>query len=160
ADLQRRFGSWELAMAAYDMGFGGMSSVVRRYNTNDFWTLSRIEGSMPWETTLYVPKIMAVAIVAHNLAALGFASLAPDASVVYDEVRVPSGTTLGQVAGAAGCAVHDLELLNPELRAGRTPPGDASGTYAVKVPQGKGAAVSANMLKANLPPVERYVVRF
>ena len=39
SDLYRRFGSWELAMAAYNMGYGGVMSVVRRYNTNDYWAL-------------------------------------------------------------------------------------------------------------------------
>ena len=36
SDLYRRFGSWDLAIAAYNMGYGGVVSVVRRYNTNDF----------------------------------------------------------------------------------------------------------------------------
>ena len=165
ADLQRRFGSWELALASYDMGYGGMSSVVRRYNTNDFWTLSKIEGSMPWETTLYVPKIMAVAIVARNLAAFGFGDLVSDAAIAIDEVRVAPGTALATVAGAAGCTTHDLELLNPELRALRTPlsagDGDAS-FYSVKVPAGKGAAATAMLAHARKDQVaiERYVVRF
>ena len=163
ADLQRRFGSWELALASYDMGYGGMTSVVRRYNTNDFWTLSRIEGSMPWETTLYVPKIMAVAVVARNLAAFGFGGLVSEAAIDADEVRVLPGTQLAQVASAAGCTTHDLDLLNPELRASRTPPADSDATtYAVKVPQGKGAVTSTNLarVRSNQPPLERYVVRF
>ena len=62
-DLHRRFGSWELAMAAYNMGYWGVAGSVRKYNTNDFWVLSRLEAALPWETTLYVPKILAAAIV-------------------------------------------------------------------------------------------------
>src|SRR6185369_12902258 len=45
ADLYRRFGSWDLAMAGYNMGYGSMVSIVRRFNTNDYWTLARLEGS-------------------------------------------------------------------------------------------------------------------
>lgn len=51
ADLHKRFGSWELAMAAYNMGYGGLLVVVRKYNSNDYWNLSQLEGALPWETT-------------------------------------------------------------------------------------------------------------
>jgi membrane-bound lytic murein transglycosylase D len=166
-DLHRRFGSWELAMAAFNMGYAGLASVMRRYNTNDFWSLSRTEGTLPWETTLYVPKILAAAIVAHNLEAFGMADVALDAPVEFDEVTVPAGTSLAVVAQAAGCAPHDVELLNPELRASRTPPavdGDAgaASACAVRVPIGKGATATQGLarLRHDQPPVDRVVVRF
>src|SRR5580698_8143819 len=114
ADLHRRFGSWELALAAYNMGYAGLTSVVRRYNTNDFWSLARTEGTLPWETTLYVPKIIAAAVVAHNLQAFGLGDLVVDPAVLADEVDVPPGTPLALVAQAAGCSSKDIESLNPE----------------------------------------------
>ena len=163
ADLHRRFGSWELALAGYNMGYGGLSSVVRRFNTNDFWSLARTEGTLPWETTLYVPKILASAVVAHNLAAFGFGDLQPEGPVDTDDVIVPPGTPLGVVAQAAGCTPREVETLNPELRAARTPPlGEADAAYTVKVPAGKGAAATQAMTKArrDAPPLDRYVVRF
>ena len=49
-------------MAAYNMGHGGLLRAVRKFNTNDFWALSRYEAGIPWETTLYVPKILATAV--------------------------------------------------------------------------------------------------
>jgi membrane-bound lytic murein transglycosylase D len=163
ADLHRRFGSWDLAIAAYNMGYGGMASVVRRYNTNDFWSLERTEGTLPWETALYVPKILAAAVVAHNLATFGFADLALDAVVESDEVNVPAGTPLALVAQAAGCTPRDVESLNPELRAARTPPpGDGDVAYPVKVPHGKGEAAAQALAKMHTgqAPLDRYVVRF
>lgn len=163
ADLHRRFGSWELALAGYNMGYGGLSSVVRRYNTNDFWSLARTEGTLPWETTLYVPKILAAAVVTHNLAAFGFADLPVDAPVETDEVTVPPGTPLSVVALAVGCTPHDLETLNPELRATRTPPlGEGDAAFAVKVPAGKGGVASQSLARArrDQAPLDRYVVRF
>jgi membrane-bound lytic murein transglycosylase D len=164
SDLHRRFGSWELALAAYDMGFGAVQSVVRRYNTNDFWALSKIEGALPWETTLYVPKILAVAIVSKNLAAFGFGDLVVDGAVDGDDVRVAPGTPLSTVAAVAGCTTKDLEALNPELRAGRTPPvgdGDAGG-YLLDVPRGRGAQATDALakIKKDAPAIETYVVRF
>ncbi|MGA3123753.1 MAG: LysM peptidoglycan-binding domain-containing protein [Polyangiaceae bacterium] len=163
SDLHRRFGSWELALAAFNMGYAGLSSVVRRYNTNDFWALARTEGTLPWETTLYVPKVLAAAVVAHNLAAFGFGEIALDPAVESDSVSVGPGTALSTIAQIAGCSVKDVESLNPELRAGRTPPaanGDAA--YVVKVPPGKGAGVAQGLARIHKDPpiLERYVVRF
>jgi membrane-bound lytic murein transglycosylase D len=56
-----------------------------------------------------------------------------------------------------------VQALNPELRAGRTPPaGEGDVAYAVKVPRGKGSTVTQALAKmrGELPPLERYVVRF
>lgn len=162
-DLHRRFGTWELALAAYNMGYAGLSSVERRYNTNDFWSLARTEGTLPWETTLYVPKILAAAIVAHNLAGFGYPDIAIDATIAADDVSVPPGTPLALVAQAAGVSARDVESLNPELRASRTPPaGEGDAAYAVRVPQGRGATAAQALAKmlATQSPAERYVVRF
>lgn len=163
-DLHRRFGGWELALAGFNMGYAGLASVVKRFNTNDFWSLSRTEGALPWETTLYVPKVFAAAVVAHNLATFGFGDIAVDPPVETDEVNVPPGTPLSLVAQAAGCTAKDIETLNPELRASRTPPAadaDAS-ACSVNVPQGKGAAAAQALLRLrrDQPPLDRYVVRF
>ena len=54
--------------------------------------------------------------------AFGFGDLQVDPPVESDEVDVPPGTPLSLVAQAAGCALKDVEALNPELRAARTPP--------------------------------------
>jgi membrane-bound lytic murein transglycosylase D len=163
-DLHRRFGGWELALAGFNMGYAGLASVVKRFNTNDFWSLSRTEGALPWETTLYVPKVFAAAVVAHNLTTFGFGDIAVDPPVETDEVNVPPGTPLTLVAQAAGCTAKDIETLNPELRASRTPPAadaDAS-ACSVNVPQGKGAAAAQALLRLrrDQPPLDRYVVRF
>jgi len=175
SDLHRRFGSWDLAIAAYNMGYAGLVAVVRKYNTNDFWALSRLEGALPWETTLYVPKIMAAAIVARNPAVFGFDAVTVDPAVEFDEVTVPPATPLSAVAQAAGCDKKDLEALNLELRAGRTPPAlpddpkgeqpkmdAAAASYPVKVPLGKGVQVAQSLARTKRSdgPVERYVVRF
>jgi membrane-bound lytic murein transglycosylase D len=169
SDLHRRFGSWELALASYNMGYGGVSSLVRRYNTNDFWALAHTEAALPWETSLYVPKILALGIVTRNLAAFGYADITPDPPMEVDEVHVAAGTPLTTVAAAAGCTTKELEALNPELRASRVPPAASSsdsegGPQAcpVKVPAGKGAACTQALARAKKEPpaYERYVVRF
>lgn len=160
ADLHRRFGSWELAMAAYNMGYGGVLQAVRRFNTNDYWALSKLEGSLPWETTLYVPKILAAAVVSKNLAAFGFQDVAVEPSLEGEEVLVGPGTALATVAQACGTTTKEVEALNPELRASRTPPTQED--YSVRVPQGKASGCSSNLArsKKSEAATERYVVRF
>jgi len=160
ADLHRRFGSWELAMASYNMGYGGVLSAVRRYNTNDYWALAKLEGSLPWETTLYVPKILAAAIVMKNPSAFGYQDVAVEPPLEGDEVPVAPGTALAAVANACGATTKDVEALNPELRASRTPPGQEE--WKVLVPAGKGSSCAQNLSKSKRaePPAVRYVVKF
>lgn len=173
ADLKKRFGSWELAMAAYNMGYGGALSAVKRFNSNDYWELSKFENGLPWETTLYVPKIIAVAIAARNPQVFGLDAVTPEPSRKGETVDVPAGTELKAVASVAGCSLQEIEALNPELRAGRTPPAildpkDKSATivddavYTIVVPTGRAAAVRD--ASAKLAPkgnaLEKYVVKF
>jgi membrane-bound lytic murein transglycosylase D len=162
SDLQRRFGTWEMALAAYNMGFGGLLAAVRKYNTNDYWELSRLEAGIPWETTLYVPKIIAMAVVAENPAVFGLEPLPRDPAVAFDEVKVRGGVSTEAIAVAAGVKSTDVEALNPQLRAKRTP-WDEKGetTFAVRIPPGHGADASRRV--EQLAPdvhLERYTVRF
>src|SRR5262249_49570704 len=114
ADLYRRFGSWELAMAAYNMGYAGLNRAIRKFSSNDFWELARYEAGLPWETTLYVPKIVATAIMMNNPTAFGIADIAPEPPQNFDTVLVGPGTPLEAVASAAGVTVETIEALNPQ----------------------------------------------
>lgn len=156
ADLYRRFGSWELAMASYNMGYGGMMGSIKRYNSNDFWTLSRVESGLPWETTLYVPKILAIAVIARNPEAFGYSNITADAAFVADEVLTPPGTALSSLAKCAGASTKDLGDLNPEIRSGRTPP---TGDYPVRVPAGKGASCQEVLPKTHPPSGAKHTLK-
>ena len=139
-DLYVRFGSWPLAFAAYNAGYGAVLRSIARFNTNDFWELARHEAGLPWETTLYVPKILAAAIVGHNLRAFGFADNTKDAPWEFDRVEVSTGISFATLAKAAGTRPDVIEDLNPEYVAGRVPPDRPS--VALRVPVGSGASFS------------------
>jgi membrane-bound lytic murein transglycosylase D len=144
-DLYRRFGNWELSMAAYNMGYGGLTRAIRKFSSNDFWELGRYEAGIPWETTLYVPKIVATAIMMNNKAAFGIADVAPEPPQSFDLVLVAPGTPLDAVARATGVSVDVIEGMNPQFLAGRTPPaapGKRGTSFRVRVPTGKGSAAS------------------
>jgi membrane-bound lytic murein transglycosylase D len=137
-DLYVRFGSWPLAFAAYNAGYGAILRSIARFNTNDFWELARHEAGLPWETTLYVPKILAAAIIGRNLEAFGFADVVPDPPWEFDRVEVSSGTSFATLARAAGTRPDVIENLNPEYVRGRVPPDRPA--VVLRVPLGAGAA--------------------
>lgn len=144
-DLKSRFGSWELAMAAYNMGHYGLSRSVRRYNTNDFWRLTRLEAALPWETALYVPKILAIAIVMKNRRAFGLGDVPMDPAINFDTIYVPGGVPLGQIALEANVSEAALASLNPHFLSTLTPPpsrDDPAHLWPVHVPRGSGAKLS------------------
>jgi membrane-bound lytic murein transglycosylase D len=165
ADLRQRFGGWELAFAAYNMGYGGLLAAIRKYNTNDYWELSRFEAGIPYETSLYVPKILAIAIVAKNRAAFGCDDVELDPPVSFDTLSVGSGVSMQTVASASGATVAAIETLNPQLVAQRTPPLPLTGDereWLVRVPAGAGAraAKSIGELAKREPALDRHAVRW
>jgi membrane-bound lytic murein transglycosylase D len=157
-DLHDRFGTWELALAGYNAGHGAVLRAIQKYNTNDYWQICRYEAGLPWETALYVPKILAVAIVASNRSFFGFEGVKPEAEIPIALVSVPTSITLAQAASAAGISKDAMEQLNPELRRGRTPP---VAKAWLRVPQGGEDRFYAGLaaMKGQLARYKPYVTR-
>lgn len=122
ADLHRRFGSWDLAIAAYNTGIGYLTEAVRRYNNNDFWTISKY-GYLPRKTRTYVAMVVAAAIVGKNPRAFGFEGVVAEIPPEVQPVSIQGGVPLAKLARAAGVDRAALKKLNPALRRSRTPPG-------------------------------------
>jgi membrane-bound lytic murein transglycosylase D len=142
-DLYVRFGSWHLVFAAYNAGYGAVLKSITRYNTNDFWELCHHEAGLPWESSLYVPKILAAAIVGHNLEAFGYGDIVPDPPFAYEKVEVPPGTGLATVARAVKVRPDVLASLNPQILRERTPP--ERGQYQLRVPPGTSTGFAENL---------------
>lgn len=157
-DLQRRFGSWELALAAYNMGYGSLLRAIRKYNTNDYATLARVEAGLPFETTVYVSKIVACGIVLRNPERFGLADVIRDAPLVTSTVSVPGGTPLSRVASMANVSEADLTTLNPHLVRGIVPPSRA--TYDVRVPASARATYEAAATATRTWPDRAATLRF
>jgi membrane-bound lytic murein transglycosylase D len=154
-DLKDRFGSWPLALAAFNAGYGAVLRAMQKYNTNDYWELCRHEDGLPWETVLYVPKAMAAAIVGENRALFGYGNLPQETPYGFDTVSVQSSMSFAEMARAAGVPLADVEALNPELRRKRTPPEP----WVARVPRGGGVRFAANQF-AHREMVKPFVVRF
>jgi membrane-bound lytic murein transglycosylase D len=151
-DLHDEFGSWFMALAAYNGGPNRMRRILARYAPGQppsdslFWTLRR---HFPSETREFLPKFFGAAIVAADPEAHGHEAT-PHAPFRYDEVSVPDATTLDVIARAAGVPQAEIERLNPQFVRGMTPRGRAT---AIRVPEGTGTAFADAY--ALIPPGER-----
>jgi membrane-bound lytic murein transglycosylase D len=142
-DLFLRFGNWDLALAAYNMGDEQLVDAIDRYGTSDFAELAR-RAAIPAETAAYVPKVAAAAIIANNLDRFGFDTVDLARPVEAGEIAVPAGVSLSLVARAAGVATSVVRTLNPDLLHDRVPNGRVD--HLVMVPIG-----SVSQARAALP---------
>ncbi len=137
--LHERFGTWELALAAYNMGPSALMHSIQKYNTNDFEKLATLEAGLPHETVQYVARIGACIVVAANADQLGFTfdSAAPSP---YTEVSVQPGTSLARLSNVLRVDMEELSALNPSLKRNRVPPGGQR--LVVRIPEAATEAVS------------------
>jgi len=133
-DLYGMFNNdWYLAAAGYNAGENKIFRAIDKYDTSDFWELSK--GSyLKRETKEYVPKLLAAAIIAKDPARYGFTEIASVPVVEYDTVTVKGRTDLELVARLAGTTYQSIKELNPALRHWCTPPNYPD--YELKIPKG------------------------
>jgi membrane-bound lytic murein transglycosylase D len=146
-ELHGRFGSWYLAAAAYNAGPWAVERALRRHGRAEggdetlYWTIIQ---DLPRETRNYVPKLLAAALLAQQPEHFGF-DVEPSLPYLFDQVLVPAGTSLAQLASVLEAPASLLRELNPHLIRGTTPP-DRS--YLVRVPQGESQKVVRAMAPA------------
>lgn len=146
--LYDRFGSWPLAMAAYNAGVGNVSRAITRANHNDFWRLAA-EGELPGEATRYVPKIMAAMVIATDPARYGFSDVIPQAPLEIEVIAAPPQLDLHALAKQIKLDPAALTDLNPELRRAFTPPERQD--YPLRVPRAHAEAARAALSAAVKP---------
>jgi len=127
-DLYSEFGSWNLALAAYNAGAGRIRKEIRRHNTDDFWQLKPHK-----QTRNYVPLFMAATIIAKQPEKYGFFPKYQD-PLEFEKVNVSKCVSFKNISAMTGVPISDLEMLNPELRRGVTPPNVQD--YSLRVPIG------------------------
>ena len=150
SDLYARFKSWELALAAYNMGYDGLDRRMDEMDADDFWQLAEMPGGLPSETAHYVPKVLGAAVVFANLEELGFGDVERAPAIDAALLDVPADTKLAVVARAAGTSVRVLRDLNPELLGDTVPERDSHTT--IHVPKSGAARARAMLPKLSDDP--------
>lgn len=153
SDLHEEFGSWHLAVAAYNAGGGRIRRAVKKYDTDNFWEIAQ-ESYLTSETKRYVPKLIAAIMIAKEPEKYGFTDIDYYEPLNYETVYVPRWTSLEAVAVACKTEIDELRDLNRELRRSITPPD--SPAYALKVPFGKKELVELNLSRVQAVVTTRY----
>lgn len=139
-DLHQLFGSWPLAMAAYNAGERKVGRALVRAQADDFWDLTDTK-LLKRETKEYVPRFLAAALIAKDPSRFGF-TIPPSTPIAYEEVVLTRPLHLRTAALALGVSYEEMKALNPELRKGLTPPDPA---YHLKVPVGSKTTLLNNL---------------
>ncbi len=112
--LYIQFGSWELALAAYNSGAGRVAGAIKRAHSYNFW---KIQNYLPQETRNYVPAFIAAMYICHYWDAH---NLQPEPTEM--EAQITSSTlvyetmTFSEISEATGVDYQMLKLLNPQYR--------------------------------------------
>ena len=132
-DLYNVFGSWHLALAAYNAGEYRILGAVLKGKSRNFWSLIQ-SGVLPSETADYIPKFLAAMMIGENPSAYGFRE--PQTGIKYPDLKaieVPAAIRLKDIAKHLNIALEDLVRFNPNIRKSITPP--RYKTYEIWIPE-------------------------
>jgi hypothetical protein len=151
--LKKNFGSWALAMAAYNGGETRLRRAIREQKTTDYYGLN-----LPLETERYVFRIAAVKIILQDPERYGY-HLSDERTyqpIAYDaaEVHLKGRLDLLEIAESIGTSFKTLKELNPQFLRDYIPAGD----HFIKVPTGMGGKLLA-FLKRNPAKVSKAVFK-
>jgi len=110
----KKFNSWTLAAASYNMGMGGVSNRLKEQRTNNYYDLL-----LNKETSRYVFRILAVKHILTHSKDFGFNLLESDLYPQYKTKTVIVDTTLNNLvtfAESLNTNYKILKTLNPWLR--------------------------------------------
>ncbi len=153
-DLDQKFNSWSLAIAAYNCGVKRIMDESRTQGVRDYYLLK-----LPQETERYVMRILAVKAVLTNPRQYGY-DLPKEwgyQELKLDKVCVtcPVPVSVQGAAAAAGITYRAFKNLNPVFRSDTIP----AGTHEIKLPAGRGTDFEQNLRsvtsQASYNPVER-----
>lgn len=143
-DLKEDFGSWALAMAAYNCGERRVRREIAEQGIKDYYHLY-----LPRETMRYVYRIMAAKIILSDPAKYGY--LLPQEELYLplkaDRVtlKLKRAMHLRTLAKASNSTVRRLREINPELRSYWLP----RGKVTIKVPKGQGGEIKERLALLN-----------
>jgi len=121
-NLYNIFGSWELALSAYNAGEYRVINRIMKAQSRDFREISR-KKLLPKETLNYVPKIAAV-IQIHRQAKKFGLKLANHQVHPFSgskSLKITKSIPLRAAAKALKVSLKDIKKLNPDIKVNSTP---------------------------------------
>jgi len=146
-ELKERFGTWLMAMAAYNCGENRLEREIKEQRVSEYFRLN-----LPIETERYVFRIAAIKIVMENPEKFGFRI---PAERIYRPIPIDSTritTThrlhLTDIAHGLGTDFKTLKELNPQILGYHLPIGEVT----LKVPAGLGDKLPKVISELAPPP--------
>lgn len=134
-DLYNIYGTWELALAAYNSGGGNVNRAIRRAGgVKDYWA---IWPYLPRETRGYVPAFIAVNYIFNYAAEHNIYPVDP--GILYygiDSVSVRDVLSFDQISEFMHIDMEDVRFLNPAYKQGIIPATN-SNPYVLRLPREK-----------------------
>ena len=114
SELCAMFGSWPLALAAYNAGEGRVSAALRKHG-GGFWRLAQ-RGRLPTETINFVPKIIAMKKISERPWKYGFMQVRYQTPLSYQIVEFRKPLSLKSLSLAANVPYREIRRLNPKYK--------------------------------------------
>ena len=156
-DNYNYFNDWALALTAYNMGRGGLSSLINKTGIISAWNL--IDGGyLKAETTNYVPKFIAIADIITNAKYYGLELPEYDErkELKFSTITLSTQIGLEQLSALSGIDIAELETLNPALTYPFTPYGRQ---YTLRIPRGTEEIVADAITKMSNLSTDVYIVQ-
>lgn len=148
--LHVMFGSWDLALAAYNAGEGTVMRAIQNNRKKglptDYQSLN-----LPPETRNYVPKLQAVKNIVTNPEQYGLDIQPIDNQPYFTQVTAPKQIDTKLAAKLAGVSLEEFVSLNPEYN--RPVMTSTAGKNEILLPIGREDAFAANLANYDKPLV-------
>ncbi len=117
--MHDNFGSWELAIAAYNCGAGNVRKAIRQSGSKEY---SKLKRFLPRETQRYLPRFVAASYIAENFHFHGLRPKQLEQTLsMTSTVKLYSSITFNKVASLSGVPLADVQKLNPAYNRGVIP---------------------------------------
>ncbi len=117
--MHDNFGSWELALAAYNCGAGNVRKAIRLSGSREY---SKLKNYLPRETQQYLPRFVAASYIAENFHFHGLRPKLPEHGLsMTSTVKLYSSITFRKIASLSGVSLADVQKLNPAYNRGVIP---------------------------------------
>lgn len=146
--LHEEFGTWELALAAYNAGEGRVGRTQKKNKRNkrptDFYSLN-----LPMETRNYVPKLLAIRNIMQNPAKYGIELKDIPFQPYFESVVVPDEIDTELAARLAEISLEEFQLLNAEHK--RPIMKSVEGAHSILLPVGAVTTFNKNLFAHDQP---------